>query len=312
MWPGLALGAASAVAVLLVCARLLPRRRPISLRRRWVFRLGFWRMPLAAAVGLVLLLLVGVPLVSLGYKAGVVIVRTGDDWVWTWSLWNCGTMVTKCLVDYRRQFGWSLGIGALAATVAVVAAIALAWPARRGGLLALPALVVTAVFLALPGPVVGLGINWLCYLPDHWVFYWLYDQPVPRPWLALTLRAIPLATLIMWCALRSVPGELLESAAVDGAGRLRRLCAIALRCRLPAVALAWLVALAVALGDLGASFPVVPAGVEVVSILIRRQLHSAQEFEMAGTCLALLLLFAAVAGTALWLVGRWARAAAVR
>jgi ABC-type Fe3+ transport system permease subunit len=257
-----------------------------------------------------LLILVGVPLVNLCYKAGVVIIRTGDDWVWTWSLRNCGTMVATCLVDYRREFGWSLGIGALAATSAVIAAVALAWPARRGGLHALPALVVTAVFLALPGPVVGLGINWLCYLPDSRVLYWLYDQPIPRPWLALTLRAVPLATLIMWHALRSVPAEMLESAAVDGAGPLRRLWSIALRCRLSAVALAWVVALAVALGDLGASFPVVPAGVEMLSILIREKLHSGQEFEMAGICLALVLLFAAVAGTAVWLVGRWGRTTA--
>jgi len=307
MGPGLALSAGLVVAVLLVCARLLPRRRPISLRRRWVFRLGLWRVPLGLAVGLVLLLLVGVPLVNLCYKAGVVITRTDTGWVWTWSVGNCGRMVAGCLVDHRRAFGWSLAIGGLAATAAAVAAIALAWPARRGGRRAVPALVVTAVFLALPGPVVGLGIIWLFNFPNSRRLFWLYDQPIPAPWMALTLRAVPLATLIMWHALRSVPADLLQSAGIDGAGPLRRLWSVALRCRLSAVALAWIVALAVALGDLGASFLVVPPGVEILSMLIREKVHSGQEFEVAGICLALVLLFAAVAGLAAWLAGRWGR-----
>lgn len=319
MGPGWAMTAGLIVAVLLLCARLLPGRRPISSRRRWVFRLGPWRVPVAVLVGLVLLLLVGVPLVNLCYNAGVVITPTDTGWQWHWSVANCGKMVAKCLVAYRRELGWSLSIGALAATGAVVAAIALAWPAlpvggassrpRRwtGGLRAVPALVVTAVCLALPGPVVGLGINWLFYLPDSRPLYWLYDQWLPRPWIALTIRALPLATLIIWHALRTVPVELLESAAVDGAGPLRRLYGVALPSRLSAVALAWVVALAVALGDLGASFLVLPPGVETLSLRIFDLLHSGQEFEVAGISLALLFLFAAVAGVSLWLAGRWAR-----
>jgi ABC-type spermidine/putrescine transport system permease subunit II len=65
--------------------------------------------------------------------------------------------------------------------------------------------------------------------------------------------------------------------------------------------------LAVALGDLGASFLVVPPGVETLSATIFGKLHAGQEFEVAGICLALLLLFAAVAGVAVWLAGRWSR-----
>ena len=312
MGPGLAITAAVVVAVLLVCARLLPGRRPISLRRRWIFRLGPWRAPLGVAVALVLLLMVGVPLVNLCYKAGIVITRTDAGVQWNWSLRNCGQMVAGCLVDYRRELGWSLGIGALAATAAVIAAIALAWPARRGGPRALPALGVTAVGLALPAPVVGLGIIWLFNFSGSRLLLMLYDQPIPAPWMALTLRALPLATLIIWQALRSVPPELLDSAAADGAGPLRRLCCVALRCRLSAVALAWVVALAVALGDLGASFLVVPPGVETLSIRIRGLLHAGQEFEMAGICLTVVLLFAAVAGLSIWLAGRWGRGAAAQ
>jgi len=310
MGPGLGLSAALVVAVLWVCVRLLPQRRPLSLRRRWVFRLGAWRVPLGLLVGLGLLVLVGVPLVNLCYQAGIVITPAGGGWTSTWSLRNCGEMVAACLVEYRREFGWSLGIGGLAATAAVIAAIALAWPARRGGLPAVPALAAVAVGLALPGPVLGLAIIWLFNFPNSRLFFRLYDQPIPAPWMALTLRALPLATLIMWQALRSVPAEILDSAAADGAGPLRRLWSVALPCRLSAVALAWVVALAVALGDLGASFLVVPPGVETLSTTVFGKLHAGQEFEVAGICLALLLLLAAVAGLAAWLAGRWSRGTA--
>lgn len=336
MGPGLGLTAGLAVAVVLLAAKLLPRRRPVSLRRRRVFGLGAWRIPMGLLAGLVLLGLIGVPLAGLCYKAGIVVRPTDGGWQPTWSVGNCGRMVARCLVACRREFGWSLGIGSLAATGAVVGGIALAWPAiaaqrrvERGtgtfgqGCLspfrlppfrarAAPALLVVAVGLALPAPVVGLGIVWLVDACDCRFVYWLYDQPIPAPCMALVVRGLPLATLIAWHALRTVPVELLETAAADGAGPLRRLWSVALRLRLSAVALAWVVALAVALGDLGASFPVVPPGVETLSIRINRMLHSGQGFEVAGTCLALGLLFAVVGGAAVWLVGRWGRPTAAR
>jgi iron(III) transport system permease protein len=134
---------------------------------------------------------------------------------------------------------------------------------------------------------------------------WMYDQSILAPWLALVIRSLPLATLVVWQALRTIPQEMLESGAVDGAGPLRRLWSIALPCRLSAVALAWVVALAVALGDLGASILVVPPGVTTVSIRVFGLLHAGQEPEVAGICLALIGLLAAVALVAASLLGRW-------
>ena len=57
----------------------------------------------------------------------------------------------------------------------------------------------------------------------------------------------------MWYAMHSIPREVLESAAVDGAGSWTQLFRIALPMRWTAVAAAWLIALAISLGDLAAS-----------------------------------------------------------
>jgi iron(III) transport system permease protein len=68
--------------------------------------------------------------------------------------------------------------------------------------------------------------------------------------------------------------------------------------RWPAVALAFLLSLAVGLGDLAASILVVPPGVTTLSIHIFGLLHYGVEDQVAGICLALVGLLAVLAAAA--------------
>ena len=68
--------------------------------------------------------------------------------------------------------------------------------------------------------------------------------------------------------------------------------------RWPAVGLAFLLSLAVGLGDLAASILVVPPGVATLSIHIFSLLHYGVEDQVAGICLALVGLLAVVAAGA--------------
>ncbi len=305
MLPGVALTALLVAAGLLLCARLAPGNRPLSLRRRRVFRLGRWRIPMAIFVALALLLLVGVPLVNLCSKSGLLVRQTDAGVLRSWSPWKALAMAATSPIHHHREFGWSLGLSALAATAALAAAIGVAWPARRGGPRALPAFVLTAVCLAVPGPVIGLAVIRLLNQPDVPLLVYLYDRSITAPWLALLIRSLPPAILIMWHALRTVPAEVLEAAIVDGAGPVRQFFRIVLPSRWPAVALAWIVAMAVAMGDLAATILVVPPGVTTLSIRIFGLLHAGVEDQVAAICLALLALFAATAVTAVWLAARW-------
>ena len=305
--PGVLLSVTLVAGGMLLCAMLAPRVRPLSLGPRWVFRLGHWRAPLAALVAAAMFLpLVGVPLGSLCYKAGVLVTQTETGRLRSWSAAKCLAMIVTSPWRYEREFGWTLLIAPLAATAAVVLALGLAWPARRGGLRAAPALLLSSLCLALPGPVIGLGLIHLLNRPEVPGLVYLYDRSILAPWLAMTIRGLPLATLTLWHGLRTVPPAMLEAAAVDGAGPLRRFWSIALPSRLPAVALAWVVALAVALGDLAASILVVPPGVATLSIRIFGLLHAGVEDQVAGICLAMILMFAAATGLAAWLAGRFA------
>jgi len=293
---------------LLLCARLMARDRPIRLRDHRVFRLGPWRWPAAIVAALLLLLLIGVPLGNLCYKAGKgggLVTSPGAGSGQEWSLWKCVAIVATSPWRYRREFGWSLGIGALAATAAVIVAVALAWLARGGKRRALPALGVTAVCLAVPGPLVGIAIIRLLNQRDVDWLCWLYDQSILAPWLALLVTALPPATLILWHALRTVPREMLDGAAVEGAGSLAQLRRIALPLCWPAVALAWVISFAVALADLGASILVVPPGVMTLSIRIFDLVHSGVEDRVAGVSLAMIVLITLLTAAATYLASVW-------
>ena len=313
VWPGVAVTAWLVLAGLLLCARLAPSDRPPSAGGRWVYRLGAWRWPSALVALLVLIALAGIPLGSLVYKAGATVAVADGNVVRNWSAWRSMSVVVTSPMSNSREFGWSLGIGFLAATAATAAGIVLAWPARRGGYRALPALLVAAVCLATPKPVVGLAVIKLLNQPGGGPLTWLYDHSILAPWLVLTVVGLPPAVLILWHAFRTVPSEMLDSAATDGAGSVGQLLRIGLPCRVPAILLAWVVAMAAALGELGASILVVPPGVTTLSIKIFSLLHGGvSEFEVAGICLALVVLFAAAAVAVALLARIWGRAGSIR
>ncbi len=302
--PGVLLTAALIVAGLVVARECIPRRRPASLASRWVFRLGVWHVPALLAVGLVLAISLGVPLGSLAYKAGVLVTQTDAGRVRIWSPLKCLTMIARSPWDFHREWGWSLLVGSLAATSATILGTALAWLARRGGVWAGLVVTLSAIGLAVPGPVLGLAIIGLLNQRGIPPLVYLYDSTIAAPWLAWTARALPPATLILWQGLGTIPAELLEAAAIDGAGPMARLVRIAIPSRIPALALAWLVALAVATGDLAASILVVPPGMEMLSQRIFGLIHYGIEDQVAGICLVQVALFGAIAAAATWLAVR--------
>jgi iron(III) transport system permease protein len=293
--PGVVLSTCLALAGLIVAVKIAPGDRPPSLRQARRFALGRWRLPAFLFFVAVIVLLAGVPIGSLCYKAGVLVTQTDAGRLRSWSPGKCMAIVAESPWRYRREFGWSLGIGSLAATAAVVVGAALAWFGRVGRFRAGVLMVLAAVLLTLPGPVLGLAVIRLLNRPEVPLLVWLYDQSILAPWLALTLRGLGPAMLILWYAFRFVPPEVLDAAAVDGAGALARLWRIVLPSKIPALAMAWLVALAVALGDLAASILVVPPAVTTLSIRIFTLLHYGVEDQVAGISLALVALSIATA-----------------
>ena len=95
---------------------------------------------------------------------------------------------------------------------------------------------------------------------------------------------------------------MLDSAAVDGCSAIGQLAYIVLPQRRNAVCVAWLIGLALALGDLTASSLVAPPGVETLAVHIFNLVHYGVEDQVAGICLALLIVFGSVAASVAWLL----------
>ena len=176
-----------------------------------------------------------------------------------------------------------------------------------GGRRAAPAILLAVAALAVPGPLVGLGLIAIFNDPAWPPLNALYDRSIVVVSIAQGVRALPVAMFIVWHALRSVPDQLLEAAAIDGAGTWTRFWRIVVPLRWPALGMAWLAAFIVAIGELSATILVHPAGVNTLGICIAQMLHFNIQNELAGLCLFLLLaagLLAAAVSIPLRIIAR--------
>ena len=300
--PGIAAGASLVVFTFVVASTAAPSLQTAS-RPPWTFRLGNWRWPAFLFALAVVIGTVAIPIGNLVYKAGETLRPVDGVIVSQWSAAKFIEVLSPILSDHGEEFGWTVLISSLAATVALVLSAPLAWLARRGGRRSVPALATATVCLVTPGPLVGLGVIWLLdrNLP---LAIWLYDRTVLAPVLAMLVRILPIAILLCWYALRSVSDDVLDSAATEGAGPCRRFWLIAAPQRLSAIGAAWLAAFVVATGDLACSILVVPPGVTTVPIKVFGLIHYGVDDQVAGICLTSLVGFVITAGTAIWLFRR--------
>jgi iron(III) transport system permease protein len=199
------------------------------------------------------------------------------------------------------NLAYSLSLAAMTATVTVPLAWCLARLSQRGA----PGQALTAgvagMLLALPGPVLGIGLSLALSRPTAW---WGHENPTlwriadalaavadsraVLVWL-LTLRTLPFAVLVLWPAVRLVQRSVLEAAELDGAGWSGRLWHVELPSCWPAVAAAVLITIVLSLGEVGGSIVVAPPGPQPLSVRIQTLAHQGVENSLAGICLVLLV-----------------------
>ena len=269
----------------------------ISPANDWIWQLGRGRWILSLAVWLLAGVVVGVPLVGLLGKSGAVITPQDGVAVEQWSPSKAAQLVAASPWEHRREFGWSLTIGAVAAIGATMFAVLVAWSLRTRWLPPLPTALALAFAFAVPGPLLGVWIiRWLNHPTDSMFapLTWCYDHTILAPVLAQYLRALPLTTLIIGAQFSSLPQDVMESAESEGAGWWQRLFNLALPWCWPSVVAAVCMAMIVALGDLAATLLVVPPGVSPLSVRIFGLLHYGAEDRVSALCLMLILILAVV------------------
>jgi iron(III) transport system permease protein len=141
-------------------------------------------------------------------------------------------------------------------------------------------------------------IRWL-NRDDSEVFIWLYDRTILAPVLAAVVRALPVAIVVTWWGLRTIPAELLDMARLDGLGVVGRFAHVLWPARGDMLVAAWFASFAVAAGDLSSTILVTPPGISTLSIRVFGLLHAGVDDQVAGICLvnaAVCLAMAAIVG----------------
>jgi len=292
-------GCLTLLAVLLCLAA--GRWRPqLSERLPLVYRWGRSRWLVSAFICGFILLMVGVPFASLIYKAGVVTTPIGNEFVRSWSPVRCWELVAATPERYGREIKWSLAIAAASACEAMAISIPLGLLTRRGRGWGAPAVLLAVLAVATPGPLISLALISLFNHPSLPTLNALYDRSIAVVSTAQAVRALPVTMLIAWHSLRSIPRELLDAAALDGAGGWIQFWRVILPLRWPAFALAWLAAFIVAIGDFSSTM-VAPPGVDTLSARVAQMLHFNIQNELAGLCLFLMLAATVIASLAFFL-----------
>lgn len=269
-----------------------PARMASAFARARTWRLGRWRVPLGAALVLGIGNAIALPLYSLVWRAGRVGGRARLGQPPVWSLSGLEGTLRFAAEESWEPIQTSLILAAGAATLTVALAWSLAWISRRSRFWRISLLAIVALTLAAPGPVAGMALG----LAYRW-FPTVYDSPAMVV-MAQSLRTLPYAVLILWPAVRTLPRESLESAALDGLGPWGIIANVALPLSRAAILAAWFVVFVLGFGELPATNIVQPPGTITITFLIWTLLHTGVESHLAGVAVIMLSVIAAAAGCA--------------
>ncbi len=246
-----------------------PPRRGAPAAAPPVWPLGFRVLQAVALVILGLQILV--PLVSLLMAVG------------SWSHF------VETIVPVRRELAFSLGVALAAAALCLPFALAVAPMLTRGGAAGRRWWALVALPLAVPAPLVGIGLILLWNRPALSSVYGSAAMPA----LAAAARFLPLAALVVAAQLRRIDPLLVDAARVFQAHPAAGWLQVRLPMLAPGLIAAAGLVFALTLGELGATLLVVPPGRGTLTIRIYNYLHFGASDAVAG--LSLLIMAATLA-----------------
>jgi iron(III) transport system permease protein len=263
-----------------------------------IFRLGPWRWFALAVAVVAALLLVGVPLIALVWRSGLLSSNS------PWSV-SClqKELFRTWVVDGGKVYltlVWALLTAVITCTVALLICTCLrsasGKPLVVGGIWAM-----LAAAWAIPGPVLGLGLKRTIFglievVPGPIVAEVLYYgvSPVPIMW-AWFIRTLPVAVIMLWPVIRLLPHQYVAAARIEGASPLVLLWRIFVPLCRRVLVCNVLVVLALALAETGASKLATTPGVETFTLLIFDRMHYGVAREVAALALLFLLLISLAA-----------------
>lgn len=240
-------------------------------------------------LSLVTVLTVGVPVLGLSYIAGR-IPAPSHEGAFSWSPRRFLEAILAAPGWFQREIYWSALIAVLAAATASTAALMIAWWGHRSRWRAMAVLGGAASLWALPAPLLGLALVAVFYQTFD-PFPYLNDYTVMAPVLGIAIRILPWPLFIYWYAFRQIPRDVLDAAALDGAGTWRQLFFLALPANWHFAVTGWFAALAAAFADLSISIILLPPGVSTLGTRIFDRLHTGTDQQVAAVCLLVMAFY---------------------
>ena len=239
------------------------------------------------SVYLIVFLLIGVPLLNLLYQSGVEVQQVDGARRRAWSIAKCIQLIGTSPWTYRKELAWTTVLAQLSVISSLTIATLWVWWSYRNRWRQFLGMFSAILCFATPGTLIAFAIIRLINPTESSSFMaWIYDNTPLAPWLAMTIKCVPLVGLLLWHGLRSLPTNLLDAARVDGASSsdvLFRVIVPLLKHHLYASAL---ICIAVSSGELSASLLVLPLDAATVSSRIFSLIHYGAEDQLAGLCLS--------------------------
>lgn len=272
------------------------------------FQLGTSRWLCFLGVVITIMVLVGVPVVSLMWKTGL----AGSPPTWSLSTFE------RYLLRAIHSHGWiiwrSLGAAGVAGVLTAFLALFACWLGVESPRFQWICLSLLAAAWALPGPVVGFGlkdtIEWLLNRISLSSFggdlaarvLWYGPSPVPILWIYI-IRFFPFAMAMLWPVIRLVPREFIESVRLDGARPSQEFRHVIFPLSRAACLLTALAVTVLSLGEISASKLVETPGWDTLVHVIFDRMHYGVGNDLAAICLVLLIVVL-IGGTSVVMVGR--------
>jgi iron(III) transport system permease protein len=203
----------------------------------------------------------------------------------------------------EKELLYSLLTAVLVIVISLPLALAGAQELKKPGIRGAAAWVVILIPLAIPSPLIGIGMISMGNLS---VFSAIYPALI-MPALVSVVKFAPFAAIILFIQMRFIDPLLFDAAAVFARSRTEAFTRIHLPLLAPGLVVSAGILAALTLAELGATLIVSPPGHATITMRIYNYLHYGASSDVAGLCLMVTILTLVVStGTilSLWLLIR--------
>ncbi|MFA5267010.1 MAG: hypothetical protein WC379_03490 [Methanoregula sp.] len=190
----------------------------------------------------------------------------------------------------QKELMYSLLTAALVVIISLPLALAAAQELRKPGIRGAAAWIIILVPLAVPAPLIGIGMIMMGNLP---VFSSIYPALI-MPALVSVIKFAPFAAIILFVQMRFIDPLLFDAAAIFARNRTDALIRIHLPLFAPGLVVSAGILAALTLAELGATLIVAPPGHATITMRIYNYLHYGSSSDVAGLCLMVTVLTLAV------------------